>query len=265
MHTMKNSKILIIVLVLIISGGLVIYKINDNKYVKDSVPEAVSIDSIVEQQDSVVEEPPAKIPRTPDEPEAFPTASTPPSELNLAMTFYSQAPFGNWDEPWQNACEEASVLLVANAYYKHNWTREEFRDQISALVDWQKEVFGYYKDTNTEQMVQILKEFLNLKSVVHTNPTFEDIQKILSQGHLIVAPLAGKKLRNPFYTNGGPEYHVMVIKGYKEGRKVITQDVGTSRGEDYVYSWEILNEAIHDFSEPIENGDKLIIEVLPPA
>jgi hypothetical protein len=39
-----------------------------------------------------------------------------PNELNIDLPFYTQAPTGNWDYPWQDACEEASVALVANVY-----------------------------------------------------------------------------------------------------------------------------------------------------
>ncbi len=60
-----------------------------------------------------------------------------PKELNLDAPFYSQAPFGNWDFPWQEACEEASILLAANVYHNKQWTREQFNQEILDMVDWQ--------------------------------------------------------------------------------------------------------------------------------
>jgi hypothetical protein len=132
------------------------------------------------------------------------------------------------------------------------------------LVDWENKTFGEYKDNNSQQIIQILQDRYNLKSIVHTNPTFEDIQTILAQEHLIIIPLAGKEIGNPFFKNGGPIYHVIVIKGYNStNQTVITEDVGTSHGENYIYSWETLQKANHDYSTPIENGKKIIIEVLP--
>lgn len=187
-----------------------------------------------------------------------------PKELNFAMAFYSQAPFGNWDYPWQEACEEASILLVANIYQQKKWSAEEFNDQILKLVEWEKKRFGSYEHTDVAQTALMLKEYLGLETVIHDNPTFEDVQKILNKGHLMVGTFAGKKLRNPFYTNGGPNYHAMVIKGYKEGNKIITADVGTRRGEDYVYHWSVIEDSLHDYAEPIEKGAKRLIEVLPP-
>ncbi|MCC7432778.1 C39 family peptidase [Candidatus Peregrinibacteria bacterium] len=189
----------------------------------------------------------------------------PPTELNLKLTFYSQAPFADWSMPWQEACEEASILLVANSYFQHNWNRTEFNQQILDLVEWEKKRFGQYEHTNVEEMQAMLKEYFQLESIVHENPTLEDIKKILAQGHLIVAPFGGKILGNPNYTNGGPAYHAMVIKGYTKEGKVITHDVGTRKGEDYVYTWEKINTALHDYAEPIEQGPKRLIEVLPPS
>src|SRR5690606_17648726 len=38
-----------------------------------------------------------------------------PNQVNLDVPFYSQAPEGDWSLPWQEACEESSLLL-AHAY-----------------------------------------------------------------------------------------------------------------------------------------------------
>lgn len=185
-------------------------------------------------------------------------------EVNLKVPFYSQAPLGDWSMPWQEACEEASSLLVANAYFEHNWTREEFNTQILKLVDWENQKFGDYKHTDVSQTSEILNEYLGLKTIIHENPTVDDVKKVLSSGHLIIMTFAGKHLANPNYKNGGPNYHAMVIKGYRADGKIITNDVGTRNGEDYVYTWDTLQNSLHDYAEPIENGPKRMIEVLPP-
>lgn len=187
-----------------------------------------------------------------------------PPHLNLASAFYPQAPFADWSMPWQEACEEASVLLVANTYYHHDWTREQFRDQILALIGWETKRFGAYENTNATQTAEMLNGYLGLQTVIHDDPTYEDVQRVLASGHLIVMLFAGKELGNPFYKNGGPLYHAMVIKGYAEGEKVITSDVGTKRGENYVYPWATLQGAMHEWAVPITSGAKKMIEVLPP-
>lgn len=186
-----------------------------------------------------------------------------PESLNLESTFYPQAPFGNWNMPWQEACEEASVLLIANTYLDKNWSKAEFNQQILKIVDWEIERFGQYEHTDAAQTAIMLEENFGLESIIHTNPSEEDIKDILNDGHLIIGLFSGQTLGNPYYSDDGPVYHAMVIKGYEEGGKIIVSDVGTKRGENYVYSWNTINNSLHEYAEPISKGDKKIIEVLP--
>jgi hypothetical protein len=266
---LRNKIITLSILLLVIAGTGLFGFWKYGSWGKEPVPLAIdatelqnqiSANITINDQNSTGEISNPQIPNTNPTP-----LITPPAELNLKLTFYSQAPFADWSMPWQEACEEASILLIANSYGKHNWTRTEFNQQILDLVEWEKKRFGQYEHTNVEEMQAMLKEYFQLESKVHENPTLEDIKKILSKGHLIVAPFGGKILGNPNYTNGGPAYHAMVIKGYTKEGKIITHDVGTRKGEDYVYSWEKINTALHDYAEPIEQGPKRLIEVLPPS
>jgi len=85
----------------------------------------------------------------------------------------------------------------------------------------------------------------------------------LSQGHVIVAPFAGRQLHNPFYSNEGPYYHMMVIKGYDE-KNFITNDVGTRRGQNYAYPYETIMSAMHEWDEDdINLGAKKVIVIEP--
>jgi len=254
------------VIVLVVVGGVIgtyeTFKVLSRT--KESVPEAVNLADFASQENQTTQKPAGSGAVTAATQQAVQPIQI-PSELNFSMAFYSQAPAGDWNEPWQNACEEASALLVANTYYHHNWTRDEFKAQILELVDWENKTFGDYKSTNAEQIVQMLHDELGLKAVIHQDPEFVDVEKVLAQGHLIIMTFDGRQLHNPYYTNGGPDYHAMVIKGYKAGQKVITEDVGTQHGENYVYAWTTLQNALHDYTKPIENGSKVMIEVLPPT
>jgi hypothetical protein len=255
---LQRKLIALLVIIFIVVAGFAAYAIyRFNKYNKEAAPAAVSLTELSRKttQETGTE---AEGTQTEDQ-------ASLPKELNLKVAFYSQAPFGNWDYPWQEACEEASILLVANEYLHKNWTSEEFNNQILKLVAWENKVFGYYTDTTMREVAKMLKDNFNLDSVIHENPTYEEIQEILAKGHLIIMTFAGKEIGNPNYKNGGPLYHAMVIKGYKEGEKLITNDVGTRRGADYVYDWKTLQNALHDWTIPIDNGAKRMIEVLPPA
>lgn len=197
-------------------------------------------------------------------PSSTPVASSQvPQELNLQMTFYPQAPLANWDLPWQEACEEASVLLIANEYQRHQWTVEQFNQQILQMVDWENKTFGDYKHTTMAQTAKILNQYLHLQTKIYRDPDLATIKKVLAKGHFIVMPFAGKELANPYYKNGGPVYHVFVIKGFTADNHLIANDVGTKRGENDLYAWTLLQSAMHDYAEPIDQGAKEMIEVLP--
>jgi hypothetical protein len=248
---MKKYTILIIELAIILAlltGIYVVPKIQGRFFYKEAVPQAVSISDIIEDFEATTEI----------------SLEDLPGELNLDAPFYPQAPFADWGYPWQEACEEASLLLVVNEYFNHNWTREEFNNEILELVEWEKKRFGQYEHTNNYETAQILKEYFGLSSVIHEDPTLEDVKLALGKGHLIVMTFAGRELGNPFYTGEGPIYHAMTIKGYKKGDKLIVHDVGTRNGENYVYDWSTIYNALHDYAEPIQKGSKYMIEVIPP-
>lgn len=268
----KAMAAVLAVLLLVIAGELFAYY-KWGRFQKEDVPAAVDREEIAlngyagvpgtdESADGQTEDQ-----KSEDEGEGQtePDLTDIPKELNLKAAFYPQAPYADWDLPWQEACEEASVLLVANEYLNKNWSRAEFRDEILKLVEWEKETFGDYEHTSVDQTARILEEYLDLKTVIHENPTLEDVKSVLARGNFIVMTFAGKKLGNPNYRNGGPNYHALLVKGYKTGDKIITHDVGTRNGEDYVYSWTVIENALHDYAEPIEDGEKRMIEVLPPV
>lgn len=190
----------------------------------------------------------------------------PLTQFNIAMPFFTQAPHSNWDYPWQEACEEASILLVANLYQNLDLNADSFNEGLLNLVDWQMQNFGAYEHSSVAQTVQMIEANFGLSTSVHKNPSFEDIQNILNKGNLIVAPFAGKELKNPNFKNGGPNYHMSVIKGYDtEKMHIVTHDVGTRNGANYVYSWDTIERALHDWHDDnILLGESLIIEVHRP-
>jgi hypothetical protein len=113
-------------------------------------------------------------------------------------------------------------------------------------------------------MVRILREVYDLRAVIHDDPSLADVKGLLAKGHLLIGTFSGKELGNPYYSNGGPVYHALVVKGYTASDRIITNDVGTKRGADYVFRWTTLKQALRDYADPITNGAQQIIEVLPP-
>lgn len=188
-----------------------------------------------------------------------------PDSLNIEVPFFSQAPHSNWDYPWQEACEEASILNIANLYKGMGLNVDSFNTELLRLVEWEKTYFGGYEHTSIAQTAEMINLQYNLRTEIRENPSFDDIKTIISNGHLIVAPFAGKFLFNPNFKNGGPNYHMIVIKGYDtEKMQIITNDVGTRKGSNYTYDWSVIQNALHDWNDAdITLGEKKIIEVFP--
>ena len=169
-----------------------------------------------------------------------------PDEINLEVPFYPQAPDANWWLPWKEACEESSVAL---AYHYVSWkdlTKETFKSEIQWMVSLQNEIFWQYIDTNMSETAQFLEQYYDYKDYkLIDEPTVDDLKLELANGHPIVAPFSGKELWNSFFTNGGPRYHVLVIVWYKDWF-FLTNDVGTSRWENFAYSFDVIMNAMHD-------------------
>jgi len=202
--------------------------------------------------------------------EQDPVATAPaalPSEIQLDVPFLLQAPKQNWVDPFEDACEEASLLMV-NAYYAgkgSDFGEEEGTQAILDLVAYEDATYGHDKDTNTEEVAATGKNnFGYQKTVVKDIQSARDIKEILAKGYPVIVPAYGKALKNPNFKNGGPEYHMLVIKGYTKDGYWITNDPGTRKGKGYVYPEEVLMHALHEFNATdMTKGAKRMIVLIP--
>jgi len=186
-------------------------------------------------------------------------------ELSIKVPFLSQAPLGVWDERHEEACEETSLIML-DAYLKgKSLDKNSGEKEIQKIIDFQIEKYGDYKDTSAEETIRLAENFYGLDNLtVIYDFKKEDIKKYLSKGNPIVVPAAGRELGNPFFTPPGPLYHNLVLTGFTKEGKIITNDPGTRRGENYQYELDVLYEAIHDFTgdkEDILKGSKVMIVV----
>ena len=186
--------------------------------------------------------------------------TAPQSEINWNVPFFPQAPDGNWDLPWQEACEEASAILAYHFASGTTLTREQFKKELNALFEWEDRNFGSYKDTTIDQTAQMIGGFWGFDRLrIIEDPTVEQIKAELAIGNPVIAPFAGRELKNPYYSNEGPYYHNLVIKGY-DSKSFITNDVGTRRGKNYRYPFDRLMSAMHDWNAAdIRLGAKKVI------
>lgn len=173
--------------------------------------------------------------------------------VSLKMEFTSQAPEGNWGEPWYNDCEEVSIVMVDSFYNNRKLTREVAKKEILRIIDIKEKAYGPSLDENAEEMVDLINNYLNWKAWIVENPTINQIKEQIDNGHPVLLPADGRKLDNRYYTT--TEYHVFVISGYDDDKKTfIVQDAGTYHGKDYQYSYATVQNAMHDY-DPIELSD----------
>jgi len=271
---MKLIWLKVLVIGVLLGGSFAFYSFGTHDVTFD-VPQSVSFAEVAERVRSVeaeeeVESPlsilqesepvvsntlEASVQESPSEPvvlqgEGVDSGTALPSEVNLDVPFTSQAPFGNWDEVHEETCEEATVLMV-HAYYEGqargvidpNVAEEVLQD----MVESENLIFGYFKDTTVEETAKFAEIYYGYGHVeVLENPEMNTLKRHLAEGRPVIVPTSGRILANPFFSGIGPIYHMVVLKGYtKDG--FIVNDPGTRRGADWVYGYDHLMSAIHDW------------------
>lgn len=221
----------------------------------------------------------------------------------LNVKFYSQFPLDistwkKYDEPYQNFCEESSVL---NAYYslqKLEPSIEEYIKDLDKLKEIENKLYweNWYKHTSTIQSLvsllffqnneKYLNEFLEAQSQekkdsiiwdlinitalnnwvwgkIVFSPEIRDIEDAIINDNLVVVPLYWKGLENNLFTDLWPVYHNLVIKWFIED-VFVTNEVGVSLWDWYEYSKEIIMNNIHDYFPQLypEKFDKLEARIL---
>ena len=200
------------------------------------------------------------------------TSSAPiKKNINISVPFTSQAPLTNWkDGRQEDGCEEAVSLMVM-AWAKGNGTKTSpavWEKLIVELSDFEQEKYGEYRDVTLSDMVAwIFNDYfkynkINLKKIASSTDIISELEK----GNIVLAPMNGQKLKNPYFTAPGPLTHMLLIKGYDyKTKEFITNDPGTRRGENYRYSEEIILGALNVYPtgshEEISELKKAIIVV----
>ena len=178
------------------------------------------------------------------------------SAFNLDMPFISQAPEKNWDANHEDYCEEAS-LLMAQAFKTHTvLSVAEQETRLLEMHDWEMKTFGHFESTPVAEVLRIAKEFLKFKKAsIVDSPTYEYIRSEVAAGHVVLVAADGRALLNPHFKNGGPAFHMVVVRGFTDEGDFITNDPGTQFGENFVYKKFILMSAMHDWDH--EPTDKI--------
>jgi len=172
----------------------------------------------------------------------------PVTSINLNVPFTSQAPTANWSQPFQDACEEAAILMAD--YYVQGKSMPavtEVENILVAMIDWQAKNMDGEIDMDISELAYLAENYLGYEKYDIVNDlSVEKIISYLDRGLPLVVPANGKLLENPNFSNGGPVYHMLVIKGYKDGY-FITNDPGTRLGHNFIYTFENMLYSIADW------------------
>lgn len=181
---------------------------------------------------------------------------------NITVPFTPQAPDGRWVQPWQDFCEEASILMVDQYYQQQTLDKAKAKKLLLHIFDIKNKTYGKSLDESAEKMTDLINKFLPFEAIIIENPTIEQIKEQIDLAQPVIIPVSGKDLHNPRFRNGGPRYHVLVISGYDdEKQQFITQEPGTKVGLDFRYPYGTILNAIHDLvpSGDIREGAKRAI------
>ncbi|MBI5793486.1 C39 family peptidase [Candidatus Uhrbacteria bacterium] len=235
----------------------------------DEVDQVEKVDEVDESTEEAIEEIPSdsSVPADLSVNEDT-TDETQLTAVNLAVPFTPQAPQGNWDVPYQEACEEASVYMVQQFYQgspEGLINADQADTDILQIVAFEKELFGFYEDTTAEQVATFAELMFGYTTQLIIDPTIDDIKAQLALGHPVIVPAAGRELHNPYFTAPGPVYHMLVIRGFTQDDQFIVNDPGTYRGEAYLYDFDTLMNAMHDWNNggEITQGRKVVIVLSP--
>ena len=192
-----------------------------------------------------------------------------PQIILLDVPFLAQAPLGQWENPvYQNACEEAS-LLTAILWVRgvKSISKEEATEELKKFAEFETEKYNNFYDHSIVDTAQIMKDYFGYHNIgVRENIFAEDIIAEIKNGNLVIVPVNGQILKNPFYTPPGPDRHMLVVIGYdSRAEEFITSDVGTRHGEKFRYKKDVLEASIRDYptghKEPILEIKKAMIVV----
>lgn len=235
----RGSRLLYAALFIIIVISLTVgsYYISRH-YIKSINQNQTEVDLVL---DKPVETPPAQSGN--QETVTPPPQAELPESAEISMWFASQAPYGDWGEPWQNACEEAAIIIVKHYLDQRPLDKAMMHDEVLQLVDWQDQNWGGNRNLTSEKTLLMAKSFYGLNGEVIYDYDVDKIKHYIVSGIPVIIPANGRTLENPNFRNGGPEYHMLVIKGYNSSQ-FITNDPGTRLGEGYVYSYDIILNSV---------------------
>ena len=160
-----------------------------------------------------------------------------PEKMMLDVFFVCQNPFQN-AAGWKfhkESCEEAAALQNVLFWRGETISPENADRKIREMIAFQEKKFGEHRDLYGEDFRVFVRDFFGFADdEVLFFPKIDKIflKRSIAAGFPVIVPVRSKLLKNPFYPY--PGYHMLSVIGFS-GDTIITNDVGTKRGEKYPY------------------------------
>jgi hypothetical protein len=178
-----------------------------------------------------------------------------PPTVILQVPFSTQAPNDSWSR--NEDCEETSITM-ANAFLtgttEDKLPPDAAQTAINNLKAWENANLGYNANTGVEATTKMAEGAFGLTITQIQNFTEADLKTALDENYPILLPINAKLLDNAQYANGGPIYHMIVLRGYK-GDTFIVNDPGTTGGDGNEYPFSVLQNASADWNEATNSID----------
>lgn len=180
--------------------------------------------------------------------------------VKINVPYTTEIPLGSWVKPWNNACEEASIIM-AESYYFGNKTMDKktAAKYMSPLFPIEDKIFGSNADTDSARTAKLLNNYLSVVATIKDNPTLEEIKNQLREGKPVVTFHYAKEIKNPNYhwRAGGSYYHVILLVGFDDNTNdFFVHDSGDPlTGEFHRYSYSTIMDTLHDFNHKTRKAD----------
>ena len=122
----------------------------------------------------------------------------------------------------------------------------QIEDILLDMIGWQEDNWDGHFNLSVDKVAEFADIYYDYEIEIVEDLDTDKIESYLDRGLPIIIPADGHILDQPYFTNDGPDYHMLVIKGYIDGN-FITNDPGTWRGADFIYTYENMMASIADW------------------
>ncbi len=186
----------------------------------------------------------------------FPTFSAYAQEkeiVKLKVPYTSEIPLGSWVKPWNNACEEASMVMAESYYFgNESMTKAVAVKYMTPIFKIEDKIFGSNADSDTVRTAKLLNDYLSVSATIKNNPTIEEIKDQLRRGKPVISFHYAKDIKNPYHhwRVGGSYFHVMVLVGFDDNtNEFLVHDSGDPvTGAYHRYGYNLIMNTLHDFN-----------------